>query len=567
MDSVYDVLAENQLEPLKMNYNNQEGATLKNNHTLKIASVDDIENAIARIRRNRKSSKTKMNLSSSRSHAVFLLRVINPEFKESSTLSLVDLAGSERVKKSQTLNQKLLEETISINTSLTALSKCISAVVKNDQAKKSNKQAKSPSQLDFENQKGIFIKQKSHEETRVKLSQEFVNLSASLNETLEPEKQDPNSEERNVSSKTFSKQKTEPKKLSKINVLETSPVHIPFRDSKLTMILQNSLSGKSCLTLIITLSPDEPDVEESFSALRFGICASKIEIRTFKIEKAQVSPKSDPLQKTVKEQTDFPPELIPNKRYAKIPAENQPSFRTQKKPLEIPVSENIRDNLFENSLNYDTSFTFKNEPNETTVEHNDDCYIRIDNGQNETNSEDPRKSVLYDELLRNKLMNEQLLDELAQNKFHKEQIEAELRENNENVLLTKSQFETTKKQINEFLWQGKSVIFPEETSVFLNELRDKINKLSKNSEKNVKNKNTYLFLIRKMKSEQKEDFILQKNAVSKIEKAFINFIRKKGKKEPTVFQKIKLGMGKNFISNLSKEISARFKSLENVFLE
>lgn len=47
-------------------------------------------------------------------------------------------------------------------------------------------------------------------------------------------------------------------------------LHVPYRDSKLTMLLQNSLSGKSYLALIVTISPDDINVEESFSSLRFA---------------------------------------------------------------------------------------------------------------------------------------------------------------------------------------------------------------------------------------------------------------------------------------------------------
>jgi hypothetical protein len=46
--------------------------------------------------------------------------------------------------------------------------------------------------------------------------------------------------------------------------------HIPFRDSKLTRILQNSLGG-NCNTVILgTISPGMRDIDESLSTLKFA---------------------------------------------------------------------------------------------------------------------------------------------------------------------------------------------------------------------------------------------------------------------------------------------------------
>lgn len=53
--------------------------------------------------------------------------------------------------------------------------------------------------------------------------------------------------------------------------------HIPYRDSKLTRILQESLGGNSRTTLIINCSPNSYNVEETLSTLRFGVRAKKIQ--------------------------------------------------------------------------------------------------------------------------------------------------------------------------------------------------------------------------------------------------------------------------------------------------
>ncbi|KAI9782430.1 MAG: Kinesin heavy chain [Peltula sp. TS41687] len=52
--------------------------------------------------------------------------------------------------------------------------------------------------------------------------------------------------------------------------------HIPYRDSKLTRILQESLGGNSRTTLIINCSPSSYNDHETLSTLRFGVRAKAI---------------------------------------------------------------------------------------------------------------------------------------------------------------------------------------------------------------------------------------------------------------------------------------------------
>lgn len=46
--------------------------------------------------------------------------------------------------------------------------------------------------------------------------------------------------------------------------------HIPFRDSKLTRLLQPALSGKSRVAIICTISPDAEQATETLSTLKFA---------------------------------------------------------------------------------------------------------------------------------------------------------------------------------------------------------------------------------------------------------------------------------------------------------
>lgn len=62
-----------------------------------------------------------------------------------------------------------------------------------------------------------------------------------------------------------------------INALtDGKSTHIPYRDSKLTRILQESLGGNSRTTLIINCSPSSYNDAETISTLRFGVRAKSI---------------------------------------------------------------------------------------------------------------------------------------------------------------------------------------------------------------------------------------------------------------------------------------------------
>jgi kinesin family protein 5 len=62
-----------------------------------------------------------------------------------------------------------------------------------------------------------------------------------------------------------------------INALtDGKSTHVPYRDSKLTRVLQESLGGNSKTTLIVTCSPHTSNIAETISTLRFGVSAKKI---------------------------------------------------------------------------------------------------------------------------------------------------------------------------------------------------------------------------------------------------------------------------------------------------
>ncbi len=58
-----------------------------------------------------------------------------------------------------------------------------------------------------------------------------------------------------------------------INALTDGSQFIPYRNSRLTRILQESLGGNSKTTLIVTCSPSIYNENETISTLRFGVRA------------------------------------------------------------------------------------------------------------------------------------------------------------------------------------------------------------------------------------------------------------------------------------------------------
>ena len=127
-------------------------------------------------------SSTEFNERSSRSHCIFSFNIKLTDNENNiirSTLHVIDLAGSERITKSQTNNEKLKKEALSINLSLHSLSNVLYSI-----ANKSN--------------------------------------------------------------------------------------HIPYRDSKLTHFLKDSLNDNYNIILFLHISPNVKDLSETVSTLQFG---------------------------------------------------------------------------------------------------------------------------------------------------------------------------------------------------------------------------------------------------------------------------------------------------------
>jgi hypothetical protein len=85
-----------------------------------------------------------------------------------------------------------------------------------------------------------------------------------------------------------------------IHSLEANHSHVPFRDSKLTRLLQDSLAGNGKTRIIVTIGPAASNVQETVSTLSFGQRAMKVktsarvnETIDFKLLSAQLQQQLD----------------------------------------------------------------------------------------------------------------------------------------------------------------------------------------------------------------------------------------------------------------------------------
>jgi len=187
-EELHDLLAENTnngvpRKKLEIRHDEvRKQTTVLNCRTVALDSPEKVEAMLKQAQANRSVAATKANERSSRSHSVFILRMVGENSATGErcegTLNLVDLAGSERLKHSQAEGDRM-KETQSINKSLACLGDVIEALGKG------------------------------------------------------------------------------------------SP-HVPYRNSKLTHLLQYSLGGNSKTLMFVMVSPLEAHLKETITSLRFA---------------------------------------------------------------------------------------------------------------------------------------------------------------------------------------------------------------------------------------------------------------------------------------------------------
>lgn len=192
-EEVRDLLGKELNKSLEVKERADIGVFVKDLSGYVVHNADDLDNIMKLGNKNRVVGATKMNLESSRSHAIFSITIESSEMDDNGEqhvkmgkLQLVDLAGSERQSKTQASGQRLKEAT-KINLSLSVLGNVISALV------------------------------------------------------------------------------------------DGKSTHIPYRNSKLTRLLQDSLGGNSKTVMCASISPADINYAETISTLRYAARAKSIQ--------------------------------------------------------------------------------------------------------------------------------------------------------------------------------------------------------------------------------------------------------------------------------------------------
>lgn len=227
---------------------------------------------------NRTTSSTSMNDTSSRSHAVFTLSLSGilrnarssddvekatgsgKSKRLTSQLRLVDLAGSERAKRTQATGMRFAES-VQINHGLLALGNVIAAL-----AESPDKTNTSPRVANSQNKKP-----RNSSRSRSRTTPPSDNSNGAANGEPGPHSND--SEDSRA--KGTKRRSRTPLSLIR-NTGKGAGAHIPYRDSKLTRLLRDSLGGNSRTCFIACISPCQVDFHESRSTLRYAERARSI---------------------------------------------------------------------------------------------------------------------------------------------------------------------------------------------------------------------------------------------------------------------------------------------------
>ena len=210
-ESLVDLLEPNASSKLDIREDAVIGIHVHGLSTHAVSSADEVHALMRRGTAARVVAATKMNATSSRSHMIFTLRLVQTlpidettNREVSASMNLVDLAGSERATKSGATGEAL-KEGANINRSLSALGMVVNALAETSRAAKRQRGAKPPA--------------------------------------------------------------------------GGSAVHVPYRDSKLTRVLQDSLGGNSVTVMLCAVSPAPSERDETLATLHFAERAKAITLK------------------------------------------------------------------------------------------------------------------------------------------------------------------------------------------------------------------------------------------------------------------------------------------------
>ena len=141
-ERIHDLLGDPD-KPLRLGKDAFGYTTVKGISEIELKSLNDLNQAMKTIDQVRRSSSTSYNANSSRSHCIFMLKLVTIPLDPSTgqrtsdfaqirctRLSIVDLAGSERVSTTEAISSKTISEACNINKSMLVLGKCIREIRK-----------------------------------------------------------------------------------------------------------------------------------------------------------------------------------------------------------------------------------------------------------------------------------------------------------------------------------------------------------------------------------------------------------------------------------------------------
>ena len=225
---------------------------------------------------NRQTGSTHINKTSSRSHAVFTIKLTqtpigateedikaNPSIVRYSKFSVVDLAGSERTGKSQATGDRLREAS-NINNSLLTLKRCMKALQQNQMLAQTNAAAAAAALMNA-------VPTLSASSTS--------SSSTSLRTSITTGSGDSSTQKPVPAMRRVSVDKG----LGAAALATTKqPEVVPFRESILTKLLREYLQGEGKCSVIVNIHPAPADYEESLQALDFGTITKAVKTTTCK---------------------------------------------------------------------------------------------------------------------------------------------------------------------------------------------------------------------------------------------------------------------------------------------
>ncbi|KFB45942.1 hypothetical protein ZHAS_00013907 [Anopheles sinensis] len=324
MEELRDLLKPNSTTSLELRERDG-GIVVPNLHSVLCKSVEDMMNVMYQGNKNRTVGFTNMNEHSSRSHAIFLIKIEMCEAGSTlvkvGKLNLIDLAGSERQSKTGATADRL-KEASKINRALSSLGNVISALA------------------------------------------------------------------------------------------EKSP-HVPYRDSKLTRLLQDSLGGNSKTIMIANIGPSEFNYNETLTTLRYAHRAKTIENKPVKNE--------DPQDTKLRE---YQKEIAELRKLISERQKREKTVHREKKAKKKPIR-----------VKREPSLTLSDEKSDSEVEEEDDC--EKENEQDTTNELDAKAK---EELMKEREATVALAAKL-------QELEGQLVKGGKNILdtYTERQFELEKK--------------------------------------------------------------------------------------------------------------------------